>query len=107
MTRSEVVGALESSFHAPPEDFCKLMYDTCADGVLKAFNSQRPAIGAYAVAPSIYRMTPISASVYETGSRPPGHCRGYVNRIFGVLFTVRAPALWHIISADIKNDVAE
>jgi len=70
MTRFEVIGAFGSSFHPPPETLCELIYDTCGDGVLKAFNSQRPAIGAYGVAQNISRMTQISASaIYEAGSR--------------------------------------
>jgi hypothetical protein len=45
MTRFEGIGAFESSFHPPPETLCELIYDTCGDLVLKAFNAQRPAIG--------------------------------------------------------------
>jgi hypothetical protein len=50
MTRFEVIGAFESSFRPPLETLCALIYDTCGDGVLKALNSQRPAIGAYGIA---------------------------------------------------------
>jgi hypothetical protein len=57
MTRCEVIGAFESSFHPPPATLCELIYDTGGDGVLKAFNSQRPAIGPYRVAQIINRGT--------------------------------------------------
>jgi hypothetical protein len=55
--RLEVIGAFESSFHPPRETFCKLIYDTCGDGVLKAFNSQRPAMGACGVTPNTSSVT--------------------------------------------------
>src|SRR5579871_1313950 len=67
MTRFEVVGAFESSFHPPPETLCEFIYDTCGDGVLKAQTAGSGRLVGHSEIIASWRLFPFHSRIPPAG----------------------------------------